>query len=167
LATALKGNQVITELNIASNDLWRNGSAHDISGIVALSDAISGMRALSKLDTSDNSMFGFSDKTGITAWAAALKACTSITELSFAKNDMDGGDAKILADIIPDMGALSKLDVCGNHIPPVEMALLKGACDAKGVSLGFVVEGVETSHALESPDTDQYARRRAGSVETL
>jgi hypothetical protein len=42
-----------------------------------------------------------------------------------------------LADAIPDMGALSKLDVSTNGIPPEEKALLQGACDAKGASLAL------------------------------
>jgi Ran GTPase-activating protein (RanGAP) involved in mRNA processing and transport len=54
LATALEVNQVITELNIASNELWRNDRAMDMSGINALSDAISDMGALIKLDISSN-----------------------------------------------------------------------------------------------------------------
>jgi hypothetical protein len=40
-----------------------------------------------------------------------------------------------LANAIPDMGALSKLDVRGNCIRPAEEALLQGACDSKGISL--------------------------------
>ena len=46
LAEGLKGNQVITELNIAENDLSDEGTA----AIIALADAISDMGALTKLD---------------------------------------------------------------------------------------------------------------------
>jgi hypothetical protein len=69
-----------------------------------------------KLDASNNDMFGFGDKTGITAWAAALKACTSIMELNLAKNDIDVNDTKILAPAIRDMGALTTLDISSNSI---------------------------------------------------
>jgi hypothetical protein len=64
---------------------------------------------LAQLDVSDNSMFGKKDKTGITAWAAALKACTSITALNLAKTGISAKDTKILAPAISNMGALSTL----------------------------------------------------------
>jgi hypothetical protein len=72
--------------------------------------------ALVKLDASDNSMFGMKDKTGIIAWVAALKACTSITTLNLAKNGIDGNDTKILAPAISDMGALTSLNVANNNL---------------------------------------------------
>jgi hypothetical protein len=74
------------------------------------------MRALAKLDASDNDMFGLKDKTGITAWAAALKACTSITELNLAKNGINANDTKILAPAISNMGAMTKFDISSNDI---------------------------------------------------
>jgi hypothetical protein len=74
------------------------------------------MRALSILDASNNSMFGVSDKTGITAWADVLKASTSITELNLAKNYINGADAKILAPAISDNGAMTKFDISSNDI---------------------------------------------------
>jgi Leucine-rich repeat (LRR) protein len=118
LAAGLKGNQVITELNISDNYLGTKSWDHsaDTSGIIAIADAIPNMGALSKLDASDNKMFGWNDKTGVTAWAAALKASTSITELSLAKNDMSPDNAKILAGSIRDNGALTVLDVSQNNI---------------------------------------------------
>jgi hypothetical protein len=110
LAGSLKGNQVITELNIADNGLCVDGrGSADTSGVIALADIIPDMGALAKLDASDNDMFGLKNKTGITAWAAALKACTSITELNLAKNGINANDTKILAPAISDMGALSTL----------------------------------------------------------
>jgi hypothetical protein len=42
-----------------------------------------------------------------------------------------------IANAIPDMGALSKLDVSNNCTPSAEEALLKAACDTKGVSLAL------------------------------
>jgi hypothetical protein len=51
LATALQGNQNMTELNIASNELgWKGYNDPDISGIIALADAISDMGALRCVD---------------------------------------------------------------------------------------------------------------------
>jgi hypothetical protein len=54
LAEGLKGNQVITELNISANFLGQNGKLPkpydtDTSGVIALANAIPDMGALSKL----------------------------------------------------------------------------------------------------------------------
>jgi hypothetical protein len=88
----------------------------NVSGVQALANVIPGMGALSKLDASDNDMFGQKNKAGITAWADALKACTSIMELNLAKNGMDAEDMKILAAAISDMGAMTKFDISSNVI---------------------------------------------------
>ena len=72
--------------------------------------------ALSKLDASDNHMFGKKDKAGITAWADALKANTSITELNLARNGINANDTKILAPAISDNGALSSLNLSSNKL---------------------------------------------------
>ena len=55
LAEGLKGNRVITELNISNNGLGFNSNNDaDASGVIALADVIPGMRALTKLDISSN-----------------------------------------------------------------------------------------------------------------
>ena len=59
LVEALAGNQVMRELNVASNQLTLKSDAQsfsdvDMSGVTALADVISGMGALSKLDLSMN-----------------------------------------------------------------------------------------------------------------
>ena len=57
LATALQGNSVLTDLNLSSNNLaWheKDGAGNDISGIIAISNAIPTMGALVKLDMSAN-----------------------------------------------------------------------------------------------------------------
>jgi hypothetical protein len=54
LAAGLKGNQVITELNIADNNLTNYGE--DMSGFIALADVIPDMRALSSLNLSKNAL---------------------------------------------------------------------------------------------------------------
>jgi hypothetical protein len=56
-ADALKDNQVVTTLNVASNMLARNSDTKvDISGVIALADVIPGMRALSVLNLADNNL---------------------------------------------------------------------------------------------------------------
>jgi hypothetical protein len=57
LAKGLKGNTVITELDISSN-YWGLDSDYepDMSGVIALADAIPDMRALSLLNLTDNNI---------------------------------------------------------------------------------------------------------------
>ena len=85
LAEALTGNQIMTELNIASNYMGTvNGDTPDMSGVIAMSDAISTMGALTSLNISANSLGGYwdddigrqiSDMTGIGALMAAIPEC--------------------------------------------------------------------------------------------
>jgi Ran GTPase-activating protein (RanGAP) involved in mRNA processing and transport len=84
--------------------------------VVLIANDIRDMGALSKLDASDNGMFGKKDKAGITAWADALKANTSITQLNLAKNGINANDTKILAPAISDNGALTSLDISDNKL---------------------------------------------------
>jgi Leucine-rich repeat (LRR) protein len=79
-------------------------------------NAIKDMRALTKLDASNNSMFGEDDKSGITAWADVIKSNTAITELNLAKNYMNGEDTKILGPAISGNEALTSLDLSDNRI---------------------------------------------------
>jgi hypothetical protein len=88
-----------------------------------LAGVIKDMGALSILDASNNSMFGETDKTGITAWADVLKESTSITELNLAKNYINAADATILAPAISDNGAISQFTFSGegHDSKPVNM----------------------------------------------
>jgi hypothetical protein len=76
LAEGLKGNQVITELNIADNNLAISGFGPDISGVIALADVIPDMGALLQLHVAGNS-FGvegarfFCDNLGLSARCVA------------------------------------------------------------------------------------------------
>jgi Ran GTPase-activating protein (RanGAP) involved in mRNA processing and transport len=55
LAAGLKGNQVIMELNISGNRLGKNeGYNDDISGVIAIANAIPDMGALTSLNLSSN-----------------------------------------------------------------------------------------------------------------
>jgi hypothetical protein len=91
--------KTITKLDVSGKNLG-------LEGALVVAEYLDGNGALSKLDASANGMFGCGDKTGVTAWAAALKASTSITEL---KNDIDADDVKILAPAISDNGAMTSL----------------------------------------------------------
>jgi hypothetical protein len=59
LAKGLKGNQVITELNLADNNLANSG--YNMTGVIALADAIPDMGALLKLDISRNGIGRWND----------------------------------------------------------------------------------------------------------
>jgi hypothetical protein len=115
LADMLKANTVLTNLDISDCADYTAGP-EGVGFARELAVGIKDNRALSMLDASDNSMFVGSDKTGVTAWAAALKASTSITELNLARNSINADDAKILAPAISDNGALTALDLSQNDI---------------------------------------------------
>ena len=125
LAGALKDNQVMTELNIAENRLGFKAEEDyeqaDMSGVVAISDAIPTMGALVKFDISDNDLY----EEGIKTLAEALTGNKVMTELNISKNGMTYALGKgfgqmagvnAIADAIPTMGALTNLDVSSNNI---------------------------------------------------
>jgi Ran GTPase-activating protein (RanGAP) involved in mRNA processing and transport len=127
LAAALGGNQSMTELNIANNHVCVKAGRSDMSGVIAIANSIKNMGALTKFDISQNN-FGAA---GGKALAEGLKGHQVITELNIADNFMAyGGNVTGnmsgvigLADAIPDMGALTHLNVSGNslgHLVPPE-----------------------------------------------
>ena len=72
LAEALKDNQVMTELNIASNYLGEDMEDNpDMSGVIAIGNAIPTMRALSNLNISANNL----QAEGAKHIAAAIPKC--------------------------------------------------------------------------------------------
>jgi hypothetical protein len=75
IAEGLKGNQVVTELNISGNGMGRNDIRtyeSDMSGVAALADVIPGMEALTKFDISKNGL----TTEGAKIIAAILPKCT-------------------------------------------------------------------------------------------
>ena len=67
------------------------------------------------LDVSENNMFGKKDKAGITAWADALKANLSLTQLNLANNNINRNDAKIIAPAISANRALTTITFGDNE----------------------------------------------------
>ena len=58
LAEALKNNPVMQELNISDNNLgWNSSNKQDMSGVIAISDAIPTMGALTSLNLANNQIF--------------------------------------------------------------------------------------------------------------
>ena len=73
LAEGLKGNQVLTELNLANNSLGlvkKYGDA-DMAGVIAIGDAIPTMGAMASLNVSANDLWA----KGAKHIAAALPGC--------------------------------------------------------------------------------------------
>ena len=86
VARALAGNQMMTELSISGNHMTYDGcnNSGDMSGVIAISNSIPTMGALSSLNISANSLGRYfdvykrewvSDMSAIKALAAALPEC--------------------------------------------------------------------------------------------
>ena len=72
VAEALKGNQIMTELSISGNRMTYDGSnSGDMSGVIAISNAIPTMRALTSLNLASNLL----KAEGAKQVAAALPEC--------------------------------------------------------------------------------------------
>jgi hypothetical protein len=91
LVEALKGNQVITTLSIAKNNLSFNSSSDkDMSGVAALADVISDMGALST--------FTFS---GDRADSTPVTMETSMVEVDFGGKGLRASGAIMVAAFLP------------------------------------------------------------------
>jgi hypothetical protein len=143
LAEGLKGNQVITELNISNNLLgWTNMVGPDMSGVIALAGVFPDMGALLVLSLQSNHLCAPGGK----ALAGGLKNNQVITELNISSNRLgyktvynsDGADMSgviALADVIPGMRALTKIDLSRNNIPFDQEGGLQRICEAGGTEL--------------------------------
>eukprot|EP00935_MAST-01C_sp_MAST-1C-sp1_P000241 g241.t1 len=135
IAEALNGNQVMTELNVASNFMGTvNGPGTDMSGVMAISNAIPTMGALTSLDLSNNSLGAYnkgygwiSDISGVTALAAAILECRALTSLDMSENELCGLDRDgngtydasgviALADALKNNGALTSLNLAATSL---------------------------------------------------
>lgn len=140
LAAGLKGNQVLTELNLANNRLGYcllYGNVDDMSGVIAICDIIPTMRALVKFDISNNLL----GPEGGKALGDSLKNNTVMTELDISSNylrdaesttslvdgmvdgmveehklqhDLSGVNA--ISNAMSTMGALAKFSISRNHL---------------------------------------------------
>jgi hypothetical protein len=123
LAVGLKGNQVITELNISDNFLSNNSDHNnDTSGIFAIADAIPDISALTSLDISANSIGWGSDlyqqimqKVGCNKLMLLL-ADTTLTELDVSGIGFGSEGAVAVAKYISDNGAMTSLNLADNDI---------------------------------------------------
>jgi Ran GTPase-activating protein (RanGAP) involved in mRNA processing and transport len=128
LAAGLKGNQVITHLNISNNDLGCNPSyGSDTSGITAIADAIPDMRAMTSLDVGMNNI-PEKEMEEIMTIAASMESMKVLCEVpikdkSLTKLDVSGKNlgtegALVVAEYLRDNGALSMLSLKGNYLRP-------------------------------------------------
>jgi hypothetical protein len=119
LAAGLKGNQGITELDISSNMLgWKGYEDPDMSGVIALANALPDMRALLVLNLAAN---GFTRAEAGKALGDAIAANTALKEL-----DISGGeyshtrcDVEFVQTIsagLRDNGAMTSLNLAENYM---------------------------------------------------
>jgi hypothetical protein len=117
LAEGLRGNNTITELNIADTNLTYNGE--DMSGIIILADVIKDMRARSSLNLANNNI-GVCDifPEGWTidgaGWRDPQGNYRSTSEGPPPGSNSSGVIA--LANAIPDMGAMTSLNLVSNML---------------------------------------------------
>jgi hypothetical protein len=139
VAEALKDNQVITELNIASNRLGCK-TRSDMSGVVALADVIPDMGALSVLNLAENNLGelvlpdGWAEGYDEDGWAEGYKH----TDGREQKDPPEGSKAEgiiAIANAIPDMGALMKLDLRSTNIGAEQKRGLQRICVAGSIEL--------------------------------
>jgi hypothetical protein len=80
LAEGLKGNQVMTELNLAGNAMGKDSglfnAKSDMSGVTALADVIPGMGAMTSLNLASNEL----GVEGAKTIAACLSKCTYVAQ---------------------------------------------------------------------------------------
>jgi hypothetical protein len=138
IVEALRGNNTLTELNIAKCDMAWGGSKHDdMSAVVALSAILPEMGALTSLDISGNSIGICDDLPEGWTHDSGYRDCYRHKDgnQSSPPSGAKSSGAIAIVSAISDMRALSKLNVRGNNISTSEKARLQSACDANGVSL--------------------------------
>jgi Leucine-rich repeat (LRR) protein len=123
LAAGLKGNRVITELNISDNDLGENsGYSADTSGIIAIANAIPDMGAVSSINLLKNSIPVEQAQELVKIMQAKEKLTTLCglskkeTELDFSNQHLGAGDVVLIANDISELNALTKLDISQNNL---------------------------------------------------
>ena len=134
LGGALKDNKVMTELNIAGNDLGYNANDDaDMSGAIAISDAIPTMGALTSLDISANNIgelatvegWKSKDGDGRAPWIGP----DGQTQWKDPPKEPAGAIA-LAGAIISANGALASLDLSQNSIPELEATQIKTSCQS-------------------------------------
>jgi hypothetical protein len=142
LAEALKGNQMMTELDLSSNAATYDGNKNgEMSGIIALADTIKDMGALSATNVMGNRI----GKEQLAKLQEIMRSKPNLvslcgigdhaTEADLCGLGMDADDAAILASELPDKEALAKLDISSNNIAAAQGGDLQRICTASGIEL--------------------------------
>jgi hypothetical protein len=126
LAEGLRGNQLMTELNLAGNEMGKDcGNRHAkaaMSGIIALADVIPGMGAISSVNLLKNNIDveQAEDLVSILKEHPTLKSLCgnkgNETKLHMCSKMSGAGDAIMLAREVVDNGALTSLNLSSNNI---------------------------------------------------
>jgi Ran GTPase-activating protein (RanGAP) involved in mRNA processing and transport len=136
LGVMLKGNSLLKELDLSDNWVYGGDTAGFAQGI---SKGLPGNGALLHFDISNNDIRAKGGK----ALVEALKCNQVINTLSVAENNLSfnsSGDQDMsalvaLADVIPGMGALIKLDIRSNGIGAEQEEDLRLICVAGSIEL--------------------------------
>jgi hypothetical protein len=174
LAMGLKGNQVMTELNIASNSLTLNahGNAYDdMSGVTAVANTISGMGAISSINLLKNQI-PVEQAQELVKIMQSKENLTTLcglsreeTELDFSSQNLGAGDAVLIANDISDMGALSVLSLKSNALCNIESG--KALTDALKGNLVLTELDVSANYDVyntDSRDGPGFAQELAGGI---
>jgi hypothetical protein len=115
LTEGLKGNQIMMELNISSNDIGK-------SGAIELANAIPDMGAISSINLLRNSI-PIEQAHELVKIMQAKEKLTTLCDLSgneatldFSNQGLGAGDAVLIANDISNMGALTSLDISTNKL---------------------------------------------------
>jgi Ran GTPase-activating protein (RanGAP) involved in mRNA processing and transport len=183
LSDMLAANTVLKELDVSSNN-WeelRRMKGDGPGFAKELAVGISGNGAMTSLDVRNNRLCA----EGTTLLAEALKGNQIMTELSLSSNYVtDGGLSGVvaLADAIPDMGAMAKLDMSRNYFqgPAAgkaigdmltgnstlkDLDLSRCSIDsgaAKGISKGLAGNGALTSLDISDNNLTRHGSNMSG-----
>jgi hypothetical protein len=129
LVEALKGNQVITTLSIAKNNLSVNSSGdNDMSGVVALADAIPGMGALTQLNLANNNLGQLMLPEGWTKEGRGDMSSPFVFKHADGRRQKDNPSEPdgiiAIASAIPDTRAISSVNLLKNGIPMEQAKVL-------------------------------------------
>ena len=123
LAEALKGNQIMSEINLSNNSLGKVGpgsaASADMSGVIAISDAIPTMGALVKLVMGDNKLKGAEAGKAL---GDAIAVNTVLKELdlsspeSYNSDKSDAEFAKAFSVGLGCNGAMRNLNISSNRL---------------------------------------------------
>ena len=130
-------------------------------GVIAISNAIPTMGALTSLNISNNDLGG-SDaaREGLRPLMAAIKENASLKELVMVSNSFSEKDAPILADAISANGAMESLNISANNLGGISSWI---AQPAKKLAAGDQVDG----KLVVAADDDDYQTQDLSGVIAL